>query len=232
MKMVGYLVKHPDGLYGERGLGYDYILASNGVFVEAEGPLLAARVRVAEAEIRGLAPVEPRVVLRHGLIPGRLWELALSVMLADVAQERYVGVSWVRPSSDWSGHYQLYVPDDQERSPGGVQYDRGDKVVLDLHSHGKMRAFFSAIDDGDEQALKLYAVVGKLNGRPQVRLRVGVYGYFHEIPWNQVFSGSLIGVDDRLDDEVELADLAELAAAKGLELGFYQRRPYGLPDIE
>ena len=48
MKMVGYLVNHPDGLVGERGAYYNYILASNGLFIEAESPLIDARVPVTE----------------------------------------------------------------------------------------------------------------------------------------------------------------------------------------
>lgn len=31
MKPVGYLVKHPSHLEGERGMFYDYVLASNGL---------------------------------------------------------------------------------------------------------------------------------------------------------------------------------------------------------
>ena len=76
MKPVGYLVNHPDGLYGERGLYYDYILSGNGVWIEAEGPFLGARVPVAYADIRGLAPLEPQAVLRYGKIPGSLFDLA------------------------------------------------------------------------------------------------------------------------------------------------------------
>ena len=62
MNPVGYLIKRPDGLEGERGVYYDYVLASNGIFIEAEGKLIAARVPVAECEVRGLAPLEPKVV--------------------------------------------------------------------------------------------------------------------------------------------------------------------------
>jgi hypothetical protein len=71
---VGYLLKRHDGLAGDRGLYYNYILAANGLFIEAENSLIAARVPVAECEIRGLAPVEPKIsaVMRAELraIPG------------------------------------------------------------------------------------------------------------------------------------------------------------------
>jgi len=198
MRSIGYLTKRPNGLYGERGSFYDYIVASNGVWVEAEGPLLAARVPVAFGDIRGLARCEAQVVLRHGPIPQSLFDLAISIMMTDVTRERYVGVSW-------DDGYHLYSPE-QEGSGGGVEYDVGDNIVLDLHSHPNHPAWFSLTDNKDEQGLRLYGVVAKLAERPEVRLRVGVYGYFHPISWGEVFEGSLIGADDALvkdlkDDE-------------------------------
>ncbi|MCK4265911.1 MAG: hypothetical protein KAX31_01425, partial [Thermoplasmata archaeon] len=61
MNPAGYLVNRKDGLYGKRGMFYDYILAENGLFIETEGKLMAARVPVAECAVRGLAPLEPKI---------------------------------------------------------------------------------------------------------------------------------------------------------------------------
>jgi len=195
---LGYLVKQKDGLYGERGLYYDYILAGNGVWIEAEGNLLAARVPVAHANIRGLAPLKPVVVLRYGLIPQRLFDLALSAMLADVSKERYVAVTF-------NDGYHLYIPE-QEGTGGGVDYEVGSQVVLDLYSHGRMTSWFSTTDNKDELGLKIYGVCGKLDKTPEVRLRVGIYGYFHPISWGEVFEGSLFGAEDALEIPLELSE--------------------------
>lgn len=181
MKTVGYLVNHQAGLEGERGVFFDYVLASNGLFIEAEGPYMAARIPVAEAKVRGLAPLEPQIALRHGLIPDCLFELALSEMLKDPGREKYVAVTW-------KDGYHLYVPE-QQTSGGSVKYSTGENVVLDLHSHGGMGAFFSATDDRDEQGLRLFGVVGHLDGCPELLLRCGVYGYFHPLEWEDVFEG-------------------------------------------
>jgi len=206
MNQVGYLVKRKDALYGERGMFYDYILAENGVFIEAEGPLLAARVPVAYAEVRGLAPLETKTVLRHGLIPQRIFDLAVNFFLTDLNHERYVAVTW-------SDGYHIYVPrqaedkehlsegvDEGHGSAGGVAFLNLDNVILDLHSHGKMNAFFSPADNADEKGLRLYAVVGKLGGHPQIRLRVGAYGYLAPISWGDVFEGTLLDMDDMGDE--------------------------------
>ena len=210
IRPVGYLIKTKEGLEGVRGTFYDYTLAENGVFIEAEGPLLAARVPVVHGQIRGLGPLEPKVVLRYGLIPQYMFDLALSAMLADVKLERYLAVVW-------NDGYHLYVPeqaaskeqlldgiDDGHGSGGGVVYLNPDKVILDLHSHGTMRSFFSPEDNRDEQGLKLYGVIGRLDKTPQVLLRVGVYGYHHIISWSDVFSGTLSGVTEEPDIEVYL----------------------------
>jgi len=196
IRPVGYLVKHKDGLDGVRGTFYDYVVAENGVFIEAEGPLLAARVPVAHGQIRGLAPLEPKVILRYGFIPQRFFDLALSAMLADVSREHYVAVTW-------NDGYHLYVPE-QAGTGGGVEYEVGSQVVLDLHSHGLMTPWFSRTDNEDEQGLKLYGVVGKLDKTPEVRLRVGVYGYHHPISWGEVFEGSLLDALDALEIPLEL----------------------------
>ena len=198
---VGYLIKRKGGLEGERGVYYDYVLASNGLFIEAEGKLMAARVPVAECEVRGLVPLEPKVVLRYGRIPQRFFDLALSAFLADTSKERYVAVIW-------QDGYHLYVPE-QETEEARVEYQVGDSIALDLHSHGKIAARFSPKDNKDETGMKLYGVVGKLDRSPVVQLRVGVYGYFHSISWGDVFDGYLMGVEDWLEEK-EVIDEDEL----------------------
>ncbi len=188
MIKVGYLVNHQRWMEGERGTFFDYILASNGLFIRAEGKLLSARIPVAAAEVRGLAPLEPEVILRHGRIPQRLFDVAVSVMLADPGRERYLAITW-------EDGYRLHFPE-QEGTGISVEYSPLANVVLDLHSHGGMQALFSRQDNKDEQGLKLYAVIGSLNEVPVVKIRCGVYGYFHSIAWGDVFEGSLMVVTE------------------------------------
>jgi hypothetical protein len=53
---------------------------------------------------------------------------------------------------------------------------------LDIHSHNKMKAFFSEIDNNDEKATRVYAVVGNvLDYFPQIKVRISNGGVFHEI---------------------------------------------------
>ncbi len=170
-----------EGLAGEPGPFYNYILAGNGLFVQARSPSLEATICIATAPVRGLVPLEEKVTLCRGKIPKRLYDLALSVLFVDRERERYLAVTW-------EGEYRLRQPP-QEGSAGGVEYEPLPDTILDIHSHGSMSAFFSGTDNHDEQGLRLYMVVGRLDTLiPEVEMRVGVYGYFAPLVFEQIFA--------------------------------------------
>lgn len=194
MNWVGYLVNRPEGLEGERGIYYNYVLASNGLFIQAESKLIAAQVPIAICEVRGLAPLETKHVLTYGSIPQRFFDLALNSFLADSTHEHYVAVVG-------DAGYHFYVPI-QDKEGISVVYEVGESVVLEIHSHGHMRAFFSSKDNEDEKGLKLYGVVGNLGGTPVVKLRLGIYGYYLPLSWRDLFDGCLNGAVEIEEEEV------------------------------
>ena len=180
---VGYVVNHPGGLAGVQGIGYDYVLGSGGLYVQSESAHLTARVTVAPCTVRGLAPVAENLQLTHGPIPAQLFELGLGWFQDAPDTERLFAVRWD------GGAYRLVVPP-QAGTATRLAYRPPAGVVAEFHSHGSSRAFFSATDDRDEQGFRIYGVVGRLNTpRPELRLRVGVYGHFAPVDWSQVFDG-------------------------------------------
>lgn len=180
MKKVGYLLNNAGGLEGEPGFFYNYILAENGLFIRAQAPLLAATMRIAQAEVRGLAPLKESVELTYGKIPRHIHDLTISIFAADPRREHYLAVIWDRG-------YQLKMPA-QDGGGAGVTYERLPHTVLDIHSHSIMTAFFSWTDNHDEQGFRLYMVIGEMNTLfPEVRLRLGIYGYFAELELQEVF---------------------------------------------
>ena len=201
MKPIGYLFNRQEGLDGQRGMYYDYVVASNGLFIEAENKLMEVRIPVAYCDIRGLAPLGMKFLLTYGSIPQRFFDLSLDMFLADTSQEHYVAIIG-------DAGYHFHVPI-QERSGGSVAYERGEKVVLDLHSHGKMCAWFSGKDNEDEKGLKVYGVVGQLDKTPIVNLRLGVYGYYINLSWSEVFDGTLTGAAE-FEKEKEVITKDEL----------------------
>lgn len=190
---MGHLVNHPGGSAGAPGVGYDYVLAADGVYVQAQGAHLAARVLVAPCRVRGLAPAAAGVALRHGPIPLRLLAAGLAWFGEDPDTERLFAVRWDGAA------YRLVVPV-QAGTAASLTYQPPPGVVAEVHSHGRTRAFFSATDDGDEQGLRVYGVAGRLGtALPELRLRVGVYGHFAPVALAGVFSGTLPGL--RVTDE-------------------------------
>ena len=187
-KPVGYLVNHNDGLTGEHGIGFDYVLGSGGLYVQSESAHLTARVLIASCEVRGLAPVAEKVKLAHGPIPARLFELGLGWFEDDPVTERLFAVRWDGRA------YRLVVPP-QLGTATSLAYAPPAGVVAEFHSHGHSRAFFSKTDDGDEQGFRIYGVAGRLdNDRPELSLRVGVYGHFAPVEWSQVFDAPVTGL--------------------------------------
>lgn len=183
--MIGYLRKGTDGMVGERGLAYDYILGQNGIFLEAENPLVKARIRLAEAQVRGLGLLFERVELTNGLVPSYFLAMVLQAMKKDIHREVYAAIT-VR-----DGEYHLEWPH-QEQGPARVSYQPVANTVLDFHSHGTMPAHFSHTDDLDDQGFRISVVVGSLNERnAQMGMRLGVYGYHTRVTYPEVFTGPL-----------------------------------------
>jgi len=180
MKPAGYLINGKSGPVGETGLYYDYILARDGVFIRARNSLLRATVLISPVEIRGLEPLQETIELEHGKIPWHLYDLAISTFMASSDRERFLAITW-------EGEYRLRMPR-QDRGEASVNYEAVPDSVMDIHSHGAMDAFFSTTDNSDEQGLRLYMVAGRVNTMlPEVKLRIGVYGYFVSLSTDEVF---------------------------------------------
>ena len=88
--------------------------------------------------------------------------------------------------------YVIVAPTSFKSSKVSIDYDFSDvphhlKKVLEVHSHNTMPAYFSRIDDNDELVHGLYAVVGTLDTTPTIKLRVGMEGFFTEVPLDRLF---------------------------------------------
>ena len=185
---MGYLVNQPAGLTGSQGVGYDYVLGAGGLYVQSESAHLTARIVVAPAAVRGLAPVSEKLTLTHGPIPAHVFELGLGWFQAAPDTERFFAVGWDGDT------YRLVVPP-QEGTGSSLTYRPPAGVIAEFHSHGRHRAFFSATDDGDEQGFRIYGVVGRLDAaQPELTLRLGIYGHFAPLDWRHVFDGPLPGL--------------------------------------
>lgn len=88
--------------------------------------------------------------------------------------------------------YSIYYPP-QKATGVSVSFERNleleyrKTLVMDLHSHGSLPAFFSAQDNRDEKGTRLFLVAGNLGGKPQICIRAGIIGRFTELAYEDIF---------------------------------------------
>lgn len=189
MELIGYGVHYgineqvfprsPGALYG-------YLLAGDGVHLLAERPELQVSFPVAHAEIRGLPAW-------GWVFDFRLPRVPVETVLTVLEQ----AVFWAEKGLENLWHLSHFTTNPycdgwNEETPEQVRTARScrplesggshDRAILEIHSHHSMAAKFSETDDADETGFRLYAVIGRLPDAPEIRLRVGVYGQFWEIP--------------------------------------------------
>lgn len=185
---VGYLISRPGSIQGIQGIGYDYVLGANGVFVQSRSEDLVARVRIAACEVRGLAAVDEKMELPHGLIPKHLFTLGLRWFQTTPDTERFFAIHWDGDA------YRLTIPE-QLGTASSLTYTPPARAVAEFHSHGNSRAYFSETDDRDEQGFRIYGVVGRMGAsEPELNLRLGIYGHFTDLAWSEAFSDPAPGI--------------------------------------
>jgi PRTRC genetic system protein A len=199
--LVAYFLARP-GLPPPSGLAHDYVLGRDGLYVVAGNAYLDVRVPVARCLVRGLAPVHAACTLRHGRLPVALWDEVVRIARASalVGHETLLAVV----HEPGCGYRLLRPP--QVTGAARVVYRPSRGTVLEIHSHHRLPAFFSRTDDADEQGLRLYGVLGRLDSaRPEVALRVGAYSHYLPLPWEAVFEGERGGGfhDVQFDSEEE-----------------------------
>ncbi len=185
IKPVGHLIESHGIREGEPGVFYNYIMARNGLFVQANNDLISSSICVAPADVRGLEPLQEYILLCHGKIPLYLFKLIITEICIRPEKEQYFCIVW---TEDDGGRYVIRKPD-QSGNAGSVTYEVLTGVIVDIHSHVMgVPTCFSLQDDRDEQGIGIYIVVGDLGKLfPTVMIRAGVYGYFLELDQGDIF---------------------------------------------
>jgi PRTRC genetic system protein A len=184
LNLIQHATVHNDGTLPELPLClYAYILAGNGIFVKAKREGLDVLIPVRQTRIADLPPLTPYVRLPCR-VPANLLLTALELSRRVVPNEI---LFWFNRDEDW----RMDVPLQVARASSVVPMDhmdvRGTRALIDLHSHGVLLPFFSPTDDKDEQGFRIYAVIGEVDTTPGIRLRVGVYGNYFDVPASEVF---------------------------------------------
>jgi PRTRC genetic system protein A len=187
--LITYAIHQKPPLRASDAQAYQYVMAGNGVFLRAENRFVSAIVPVAHCQIRGLPPLGRQIKLKVPRLPEQL----LTAMVN--------GAGGMRASTDQLQEALYHVhhtgraacvlkPRQKASSSHVASYSGGEPgIILDLHSHGSMPAFWSATDNADEVGFRFYAVIGRLDKKPEIRLRLGVYGYFLSLLITTLFAG-------------------------------------------
>lgn len=190
MLKIGDLLQHfiYDGSLPEPNPpGYQYIMAGNGVFIQADNPLRRVLVPISRKTIKGLPPLMARpIALKHPRLNGR----ALLTIIEHARQRLDVEVVYHVTS-------EMRIKAIATGTKSAVKFENlpDEDVILEVHSHNTMAAYFSSTDNRYEQHFRFYAVVGNLAERPQVAFRLGVYGYHIAVPMNQLFDFSNVNIE-------------------------------------
>lgn len=167
----------------------DYVTAAGGLYVRAHDHRIAALVPVALSAqpLTGLALVEPYARLLVGKVPEPFLRAVLKSARAAMPREAMYQFVYAGVMAKETGGWGCARPA-QKGTPGRVTYLDYTVASVDLHSHHAMAPFFSSTDDADEQGLRFYCVIGRLDtDRPQIAARVGVYGHTLRVPATTIF---------------------------------------------
>lgn len=172
----GALPEIPDCLYA-------YLLAGNGVFLNAKRPGLEVLIPVSLARIVGLPALTPYVRLAQR-IPKCLLLHALKLSLNQLPNEI---LFWFNSKQYWTMQVPRQIACPSSVIPMESLDEMGTSALVDLHSHALLPPFFSTADNKDEQGFRIYAVIGQIDKSPGIRVRVGVYGNYFDLPASTVF---------------------------------------------
>lgn len=167
---------------------YEYLFGSNGVFIRASRPGLEVLMPIEtyQQPIKGLATITPYLNLKAGKIPHhilrKIW----------VASYRAAPNEILFHLRDTVDGWQLTIPP-QTQTPtscqpiSNVRNSSFADALVEIHSHHEMPAFFSETDNAEETGFRLYSVLGQVTTDPEIRTRVGLYGYHWDIPSNLIY---------------------------------------------
>jgi len=169
--------------------GHRFVLARDGLYLEVRRPWLHCiqRISAVSSVTIPYGVIEPKMEMAFGKLGTALAQLQEFAELARAAApvEAAASVLWNSDRNTW----RLLVPETISATPGSISYkqvepDANEHLVIDLHSHGCLDAFFSDTDNADDAgSVKIAGVYGNLNtASPTLTFRICVLGLYITAP--------------------------------------------------
>lgn len=164
-----------------------YIVAADGLYLQARSRVLSVTCRLAEA-VTPFGDLQPRIELVGGLIPQALFAQIAQHALKHSPNEWACLIHW----NPTTRGYELSIPEVVDSGHGHITYRTDmidqDFLVLDVHTHGRYPAFFSAVDDRSDERHGCYfaSVLGRCDSQftLEATSRLVIDGAFIELPWH------------------------------------------------
>jgi PRTRC genetic system protein A len=179
----------------------EYLWAGNGLFVRAQRKGLVGLVPIHLCKTQGLADVEPYVRIEYPKVPEDI--VTEMFRLAKAASDTHGNpieilfrLWWEEGNREWrlevpkQEQYEAFCKPVSEEPPN---------TILEIHSHHQMEARFSGQDNRDEKGFRLYGVMGEFTHEPVIRMRLGIFGHYWELPASK-FLNLPEGLKDTEDD--------------------------------
>jgi PRTRC genetic system protein A len=166
---------------------YDYVLAGNGVFLRAVRSGIDVLIQIASCEVRGLPQLDAHFYWNYPKIPIGLTtqilqeceRLGAIEVLFYLLYDASTGWELVCPEQEQSVTHCRPLLDDLNSAYA--------HAIVHVHSHHQMAAQFSEADDQEDQGFRIYGIIGDLGRQATLIVRVGVFGYFWNLPATLIF---------------------------------------------
>ncbi len=168
---------------------YQTIQAANGTYIRAHSDVMQVMIKTGppDRRLKRLADVEPYTRFLLPRVPLDYLRAIILSARAALPFEKLWHFLYNAPDRKW----RVGLPE-QKVTPSSVDAVDTPGSIIDLHSHGANKVFWSSTDTADETGLRFYVVIGDLTqdtNTASIRARVGVYGHFAPIQSDLIFEG-------------------------------------------
>ena len=170
--------------------GQRVIVASNGVFLQVKRDWLDCVERLGAIDAALPLPygrMTSSVCFTFGTIPIALLDAFIAAGRAGLPNEIAGGLIY----SPQRTTLRLVIYEPLHSTAYGIEYrmpalDCDESIAVDLHTHGRLPAFWSGTDDVDDRSVKVAGVFGNLDWeRPSAAFRLVLNGMYRPLvhPW-------------------------------------------------
>lgn len=171
--------------------GQRFLLAKDGLWVQIKRAWLDLTVPLAKQSVMPIpcGELTQNMQFNFGALPIKFLKQFIKDARVSFPNECAAWLIW----NEVSGEMRYVLLEDENASIGAVTYvcpelEEGEHLVADIHSHGKMSAFFSFQDNEDDKTeVKIAIVVGNVDTSDvSIKMRLCANGYFVDLPCGSI----------------------------------------------